>query len=239
LSTPLSFEEELKNAFAPCGFQPSKRQIDNFFEYYTFLDETNKKINLTAITNLTDVIYKHFLDSVIPAKHIPLCSSVADIGSGAGFPGIPLRIMREDLNMTLVESTKKKATFLSSAIDKLNLSKATVVPDRIEVLGKNDIYREKFDIVLARALAPLNVLLEYALPLLKPGGKFIAYKGPNYIEELKAGNVVAEILGGTFIKAEEYSLSDASRVIVMYEKTKTTPKKYPRETKLILKKPLV
>jgi 16S rRNA (guanine527-N7)-methyltransferase len=238
LSAPLSFKEELKKAFAPCGFQPSSLQIDSFFKYYNFLNETNKKINLTAITNVTDVIYKHFLDSVIPAKYIPLCSSVVDIGSGAGFPGIPLKIMREDLYITLVESIKKKATFLNSAIDLLSLNKVTVIPERIEVLGQNDIHREKFDIVLARALAPLNVLLEYALPLLKLGGKFIAYKGPNYIEEFTAGSKAAETLGATFIKAEEYPLSDASRVILIYEKTSGTPEMYPRDTKLILKKPL-
>lgn len=234
----LNFKDILIHAFTSNGFCPSEVQLSKFIKYYENLSTANKLMNLTTITEPSDVIYKHFLDSIIPAKHIPLGSNVADIGSGAGFPGIPLKIMSPDLSITLIESTKKKANFIQSIIDDLNLTDCIVVPDRAEAIGRDEKYRGSFDIVTARALAPLNVLLEYAMPLLKIGGSFISYKGPNYTDEITDAASAAKALGAEFIIAEERSLLDASRLIIIYKKIKEIGSKYPRNTSQIVKKPL-
>lgn len=197
----------------------------------------NEKFNLTSIKNDEEIEVKHFLDSLIGEKFFIKNKKVVEIGSGGGFPSIPLMIYRDDLNFTLVESTGKKCEFLKTVVDSLNL-KGKILNKRAEDLGKDSNYRESFDIVTARAVARLNTLLEYCLPLIKVGGIFIAYKGDSE-EEIKESKNALEILGGKIIKVEEFKLvNENKRTIIVIEKVKETPIKYPRGNGKERSKPL-
>ncbi|MDE5548083.1 MAG: 16S rRNA (guanine(527)-N(7))-methyltransferase RsmG, partial [Clostridia bacterium] len=182
-----------------------QKNKEKFNAFYRLLLEYNARYNLTAITQEKDVLYKHFYDSLAGEAHICNGASVVEVGSGAGFPSMPLKIARDDLSFALVESTGKKCGYLETVVDKLDLSCVKVVNERAEVLGKDKNYREKFDVATARAVARLNILAEYCLPFVKVGGLFIAYKGdsPDEIEEAKKA---FEILGGELEKVEKYEL---------------------------------
>lgn len=210
------------------------------FEIFkNLLLEYNKKYNLTAILDEEGVKIKHFYDSVAPEGLIKEGARVIEIGSGAGFPSIPLKIIRDDLNFTLTESTGKKCDFLNVAVKELNLTGMEVKNCRAEELAHENSYREKYDVAVARAVARLNTLCEYCLPFLKVGGIFIAYKG-NVEEEIKESENALKILGGAMKNCFEYSLpSDgAKRCAVVIKKVKSTPTKYPRGRGLERKKPL-
>ena len=198
--------------------------------------DDNEKFNLTAITERYEVIVKHFVDSLLGAKFFTK-GKLIDIGSGAGFPAIPLIIFNDNLDVTLVEATGKKCTFLNAVIKELDLKNIKVVCDRAEVLGKNPDFREKFDYCSARAVARLNTLAEYCMPFVKVGGYFIPYKG-DVIEELDDGKRAIKILGGKVEKVVEYSLEDAKRSIVLAKKVVSTPNIYPRGNGKERKKPL-
>lgn len=223
------------------GYQHFENQeyLDKFEQFREILTEYNKKCNLTSITQKEEVYIKHFLDSVIPEKLFPLNSKVIEIGSGGGFPSIPLKIVRNDLDFTLVESTGKKCTYLEETVDKLGLEKVKVLNIRAEEGGRMPDLREKFDIAEARAVAPLNSLCEYCMPFVKVGGLFIAYKGADEKEIENSRNAV-EILGGAIENVYSYSLPQDSgkRNIVVIKKIKKTPEKYPRGRGLERKKPL-
>lgn len=197
----------------------------------------NKNVNLTSITEDVDFEIKHIFDSLKGEKYFKNCAKSIEIGSGGGFPSIPLMILREDLEFTLVESVNKKCIFLKEITKKLNLN-AKVINTRCEELAKNSEFREKFDVVTARAVAKLNTLSEYCIPFLKKGGKFVAYKGE--LDELSESLNAINVLGGKFISKEEYSLplEKGNRKIYVIEKVKETPLKYPRGNGKERSKPL-
>lgn len=188
----------------------------------------NNKFNLTAITDEKDIYIKHFLDCVAGDMYFGECVSVVEIGSGGGFPSVPLKLLRDDLSFTLVESTGKKCEYLKAVVDNLKLSCVQVVNGRAEELGKVQKYREKFDVCTARAVARLNTLAEYCLPFVKLGGRFIAYKG-NCTEEIEEAKKAFDILGGETEHVEKYELPNGeTRTLVVVKKVKHTPEKYPR-----------
>ena len=204
------------------------------------LIEWNKKINLTAITEPNEIILKHFVDSLTISKYISDGTRVVDVGTGAGFPGIPLKIYRQDIEITLLDSLQKRINFLDEVIKELNLEKIEIIHSRVEDFGKDKRYREKFDIATSRAVANLATLSEYLLPLVKVGGKVISMKGSLIEEELENSKNAIKILGGKIEKVDEFNLpnSDISRNIVLIDKIKETPNKYPRKAGEPSKKPL-
>lgn len=213
--------------------------IENFEKFKNLLLEYNKKYNLTAICDEKDIYIKHFYDSIYPQKYFFERANVVEIGSGGGFPSIPLKIVREDLNFTLIESTGKKCTFLNTVVDNLNLGSVKILNIRAEDGGRMENLRGKFDFAVARAVARLNVLCEYCMPFVKVGGKFIAYKG-DCAEEIEESENAVKILGGEIEKADSFSLpcDGGKRTVVVIKKVKNTPEKYPRGKGLERKKPL-
>lgn len=218
------------------GFEEYSEKLAYFKE---ILAEFNKKYNLTAINDEKEVYIKHFYDSIKPEKHFPIGAKVVEIGSGAGFPSIPLKIIRDDLNFTLIESTGKKCDFLNYAVDKLGLNGVKILNIRAEDGAKDASLREKFDVATARAVAKLNTLCEYCLPYVKTGGKFIAYKG-DAEEEIKEAANALKTLGGRIETVENYELLEGfgKRAAVVVKKVNKTPEKYPRGRGLERKKPL-
>lgn len=216
-------------------------QIDNYLDlvlnkcsgkfnaFSAYLKEYNKICNLTSIVDDEGIIYKHFLDSIAGEFMFDNGANVVEIGSGGGFPSIPLKIIRDDLKFTLIESTGKKCTFLQSVVDKFSLNCVEVKNMRAEEGAHDKNMREKYDIACARAVARLNVLCEYCLPFVKVGGKFIAYKGVAG-EEIKEAKNALKVLGGAIENVVEYELpKDCSkRTLICIRKVKTTPVRYPR-----------
>ena len=201
---------------------------EKFGQFKNLLLDYNNKFNLTAITDEKEVYIKHFLDSVIGESFFTKNASVVEIGSGGGFPSIPLKLIRDDLHFLLVESTGKKCGYLQTVVDNLNLNNVQVKNARAEDTAREVIYREKFDFAVARAVARLNTLCEYCRPFVKVGGKFIAYKGDNDEEIREAANAI-KILGGELEKAEKYELPDGEkRTLIIIKKVAHTPKQYPR-----------
>lgn len=218
----------------------TEEQLNQFYKYMNLLLEWNKKINLTAITDPNEVILKHFIDSLTINKYIKENSTLADVGTGAGFPGIPLKILRPDLKITLVDSLNKRINFLNEVINKLNLVNIETVHSRIEDFGKDKKYREIFDFVTARAVANLAVLSEYLLPIAKVGGQCVCMKGSSVEEELSNGKNAIKVLGGNIKNIDEFVLpdSDMSRNVIIIDKIKNTPNKYPRKAGIPVKEPL-
>lgn len=216
------------------------KQLSQFYEYMNLLLEWNEKINLTAITEPEEVILKHFIDSLTINKYIEKNKSIADVGTGAGFPGIPLKIYRPDLNVTLVDSLNKRINFLNEVIVKLDLKDINTVHSRIEDFGKDKKYRESFDYVTARAVANLTTLSEYLIPISKVDGKCICMKGNDVKEEIKDSEKAINVLGGKITKVDEFKLpnSDISRNVIIIDKIKNTPSKYPRKAGIPSKEPL-
>ena len=221
-------KDEIAKKFQENNIEINETQLQQFEEYYNLLIEWNNKFNLTAITELDEVIEKHFIDSVLPLKNLNKLK-IIDIGAGAGFPSVPLKIMNPDIELVMVDSVNKKITFLNEVINKLGLKNAKAVHSRVEDLANNPNYREKFDLGVARAVASLNILSEYVLPFVRLGGKFVAYKSVTAEEELKIAKNAIKILGGTLKGVENYSLGENSRVIITINKTLKTPPKYPRD----------
>lgn len=211
---------------------------DAFSAFKDLLLEYNRKYNLTAITDEKEIYVKHFYDSVFAGDFFPLNASVIEIGSGGGFPSVPLKIVRNDLSFTLVECTGKKCEFLRTVVDKLGLNCVKIVNIRAEDGGRIPEMREKFDVATARAVAKLNTLSEYCLPFVKVGGKFIAYKGES--ENIEESENAIKILGGEIESVNDYELpSDfGKRRIIVIKKVAPTPLKYPRGRGLERKKPL-
>lgn len=216
------------------------KQLNQFYEYMNLLLEWNEKINLTAITAPEEIILKHFIDSLTINRYIEQNRSIADVGTGAGFPGIPLKIYRPDLKVTLVDSLNKRINFLNEVIYKLNLKDINTVHSRIEDFGKDKKYREKFDYVTARAVANLATISEYLIPISKIEGKCICMKGNDIKEEIDCSKNAINLLGGKVDKIDRFELpnSDISRNIIIIDKIKNTPNKYPRKAGLPSKEPL-
>ncbi len=227
---------DIKKIFSRFNISISPSQEEQFKKYYSFLVEENDKYNLTAITDENDVIYKHFLDSVLPKDEIGLGTKVIDIGSGAGFPAVPLKIMRPDLQITMVDSLNKRVNFLNALIEMLGLSETEAVHSRAEDFIKGK--REFYDYAVARAVAPLNTLLEYLVPYLKIGGCCIIYKSQKLDEEIEIAKNALKILSVKFVKVLEFEYLGISRKILIAEKTGKTNEKYPRGKNLPKTKPL-
>ena len=217
-----------------------EEQIQKFYKYMELLLGWNEKINLTAIVEPRDVILKHFVDSLTICKELQKNKTLADIGTGAGFPGIPVKILRPDLDITLIDSLNKRVNFLTMVIEALKLEKIIALHGRIEDFGKNKKYREKFDYVTSRAVANLSTLSEYMIPLVKIGGKCICMKGSNIDEELKNAEKAIKTLGGKIEKVDTFLLpdTDMGRNIILIKKEKATPNKYPRKAGTPAKEPI-
>ncbi len=237
-------KEEFKNIFneyaKEINVELNDNKIDKFYKYMNLLLEWNEKINLTAITDYKEIILKHFIDSLTIEKYIKKNSYLVDIGTGAGFPGIPLKIFREDINMVLLDSLNKRINFLNEVCNFLNLENVYAVHSRVEEFAKNKKYREKFDVVTSRAVANLSTLSEYMLPLTKIGGLCICMKGKDVNEELDNAKNAICVLGGTLKGKDEFFINngDISRCIVLLEKEKSTPAKFPRKAGMPSKEPL-
>lgn len=229
---------EIKEVFSKYGFSLSALQIDQFERYYEFLISENKKYNLTAITEKNDVIFKHFLDSCLAEKNIIKNAKIIDIGSGAGFPSIPLKILRPDIKFVLVDSLNKRVNFLNELIKILNLQDVEAVHARAEDYIKDN--REKFDYAVARAVAPLNTLLEYLVPYVKVGGECLIYKSQKLEEEIETSQNALKVLGCKVEKIESFNIDeiDAARKILIIKKCFVTPIKYPRGKNLPKTKPI-
>lgn len=214
-------------------------ELEKFYKYKELLIEWNNKINLTAIVDDIDIINKHFVDSIIINKYINK-EKVIDIGTGAGFPGIPLKIINDKLNVTLLDSLNKRVNFLNIVINELNLDNIEAIHGRAEEVFKNNKYREVYDIATSRAVAQLNVLVEYMLPAVKVGGTCICMKGNNIKEELDKSSKAIKILGGKLERVEEIVIpnTDYKRNIIIITKEKTTSIKYPRKAGIPSKEPI-
>lgn len=232
----------LKQAFAAAGFLLSDEQAAQFEKYYHILLDWNQRMNLTAIEDKEDVVYKHFLDSVLTSKVSgPLAGRrLIDIGTGAGFPGVPLKIMEPSLNVCLFDSLQKRIHFLEHLCSALSLNAITVLHGRAEDYGQQSTYREQFDIATARAVAKLPILAELCLPFVKPGGCFIALKGPEVQQELAESKQALTTLGGQVRTVETIALTQGQyeRNLIVIEKIRPTPKKYPRRAGIPQKTPL-
>ena len=208
-----------------------------FEKYFEELVSYNDKVNLTAITERNDVFTKHFLDSILSIDAIPIGSKIVDVGTGAGFPSLPIKIVRPDVEITMVDSLNKRINFLNMLCEELKI-KSTNVHSRAEDFAKKN--REIFDVAVARAVAKLNTLLEYLLPLVKVGGIVIAYKASNVGEEFMEAEKALEVLGGKVLKSIRFDLPNSygERHLVIIEKIKPTPKEYPRDKNLPKLKPI-
>lgn len=224
-----------KDLFKDCikkfGGDISEEQLLKFSKYSSLLVEWNEKMNLTAVCDPDGISVRHFADSLSPLYyvHFPENSKIIDIGTGAGFPGVPLKIMREDLKLTLMDSLNKRINFLKEVREKTGIDETECIHARAEEYGRKEEYREKFDIGISRAVAQLRVLSEYALPFIKVGGIFIAMKAFDIDEEISLAKEKIRLLGGKIeeIKEVEVPNSDVLRKLVIIRKVKKTDKKYP------------
>lgn len=234
------FFKKLENKANKININLNKEQLEKCYLFMNLLLEWNEKMNLTAIIEPEDIILKHFIDSFTIEKYIKNTKKIIDVGTGAGFPGIPISILQKDINITLLDSLNKRIMFLEDVIQKLQLNKVQAVHARAEEFAKNKLEREQYDISTSRAVAPLNILLEYLLPLIKVGGKCICMKGSN-IEEVEEANNALNLLGGELEKIEKINLpeSDIIHHIIIIKKIKTTPLKYPRKAGIPSKQPII
>ena len=234
----------LKQHLNTLGLSLSPQQAEQFEVYFNMLTEWNEKVNLTAITAPQEVALKHFADSLAPLAVCPKLFdgnvSVIDVGAGAGFPSVPLKIMRPDMSLTLLDSLNKRTVFLDALTDALGLNGVRTVHSRAEDGAHTPELRERFDVCVARAVAPMRVLCEYTLPFVKPHGALLAYKGPSAADELAEAQAALATLGGacsdTFFV--DFNTDEMSRYVVCIKKLKNTPSKYPRTAGTPKKNPL-
>ena len=223
----LKFKEIIENDLKYINLEITDESKENLYKYMNNLIEWNQKINLTAIKNEEEIILKHFVDSIYIKNMVK--GRVLDIGSGAGFPGIPLKLVNSNINLVSIDSVNKKINFQKDTVEKLSLNNIEIIHTRAEDLAQNKDYREQFDFVVSRAVANLSTLSEYMLPFTKIGGKCICMKGPNCLEEIDNAKNAIKLLGGRIEKIEEYKIADGiDRVLVVISKEKSTNKIYPR-----------
>lgn len=236
----MTFAEILAARGAEAQLSFTEEQLAQFTRYYELLVETNKVMNLTAITEPEEVAVKHMVDSLLAYEDGMQGKTLVDVGTGAGFPGVPLKIYCPSLKVTLVDSLGKRLRFLQQVIDELGLKGIRCEHLRAEDAGRSKKHREQYDYVTARAVARLSVLSEYCLPLAKKGGQFIALKGSRFAEEIEEGEEAVKILGGKIISAEPVKLPglDDGRAIIKIAKIKATPAQYPRKAGTPEKQPL-
>lgn len=237
------FSEELKKFAAEIKIELGAEQLEKFEIFYGLVTEWNAKINLTAITEPREFILKHFVDSltVWDEEKFSGVKKIIDVGTGAGFPGIPLKIFRPNLEIVLLDSLSKRVEFLKKVVAQLDLKNVICLHGRAEDFAREKNFREKFDLATSRAVARLNILSEYCLPFVKIGGSFAAMKGKNFLEEISEAENAIKILGGgeiNFVEKNLPTLPDV-RAVIYIEKQKSTPKKFPRSAGTPSKKPLI
>lgn len=234
----MSITKEVLSAYVS-----DEKSLNRFCKYYEMLIEWNEKINLTAIIEEREAALKHFADSISVFRSglIKDGDKIIDVGTGAGFPGLPLKIYNENLSVTLMDSLNKRINFLNEVISKLELSGIETIHSRAEELGKNPLYRESYDIAVSRAVANLATLSELCLPFVKVGGYFISMKGPKATAELEEAKKAIELMGGEYVKTISYALeeTDLNHNLVIIKKISPTPKKYPRNAPKPLKEPIL
>lgn len=220
-------------------FDITDKQIENFYNYMTGIIDWNTKINVTAITEENMFIVKHFIDSLTINKYINSAKSLIDIGTGAGFPGIPLKIMNKNLNVTLIDSVNKKLNVIRDLSAKIDLENLEIIHTRAEDLAQNKKYREKYDIATTRAVSNISTIVEYMLPFVKLDGLAICMKGPNFKDELEDAKKAIDVLGGKVENIESLNVGEElERNIIVIRKVKNTPNKYPRGQSKPLKEPI-
>ncbi len=234
--------ERLQSKAEQLGIRLSEKQLEQFQCYYERLIEKNKVMNLTAITEYEEVVDKHFVDSILlgSVKELSGKKRVIDVGTGAGFPGIPLKIVYPELEITLLDSLNKRVKFLNEVIEELGLTGIQAVHSRAEDLAQDAAHRQQYDICVSRAVANLATLSEYCIPFVKQGGYFISYKSTQIEEELKQAKKAVQVLGGTLEQVETVQIPGTTieRQFVMIRKTGTTPKKFPRKAGTASKTPI-
>lgn len=235
-------KETFQQMLSEKGIDLSPQQLQQFDRYFHLLVEWNERMNLTAITEEEEVYLKHFYDSVTAAFYIDFTKplTVCDVGAGAGFPSLPLKICFPNMHVTIVDSLQKRITFLQHVVDELQLENVSLYHDRAETFAKRKDKRESFDLVTARAVARMSVLSELCLPLVKINGRFVAMKGAQLESELKEGKKAIAMLGGELIENHSFTLpfEESERNIIVIQKVKPTPKKYPRKPGTPNKQPL-
>ena len=238
-------ENTLIDGAQKIGINLNKEQIKKFSQYLELLIQWNQKINLTSLKTPQEIIIKHFLDSIscikVFDKYIDIEGiSIIDVGTGAGFPGIPIKIVYPSISLSLLEARKKKTIFLEKIVEEMNFQRVEILNGRAEAFGKCPDYREKYDIALSRAVASLNTLSEYCLPLVRVGGLFVAQKGRSYREEIDKALKTVQHLGGELIGVENVQIPfiNQERYLLVIKKIKDTPSKYPRKEGLPQKRPL-
>lgn len=238
----MKFYELMKSAAIDANLDLSEYQYEQFIKYMRLLQEWNEKVNLTAITEDEDVIKKHFIDCIKAFKSKPVreAKTIIDVGTGAGFPGIPMAIMNSKTKVTLLDSLNKRVNFLNTVIKELDLKNVTTIHSRAEDGARKSELREKFDVATSRAVANMAVLSEFCMPYVKINGHFIALKGPSIDEELKNANVAIKTLGGELKGLVEVQIEDTDlrHNIVEVKKIKSCPKIYPRKAGSISKDPI-
>lgn len=231
--------EEFKKKFIDNKIDINDKQIENFYNYMIGIIDWNTKINLTAITEENMFIVKHFIDSLTIDKYVKSAKSLIDIGTGAGFPGIPLKIMNENMKVTLIDSVNKKLNVIRDLSSKMDLKNLEIIHTRAEDLAQNKEYRETYDIATTRAVSNISTIVEYMLPFVKLNGLAICMKGPNFKEELEEAKYAIDILGGKIENIESLNVGEElERNIIIIRKVKKTPNKYPRGQSKPLKEPL-
>ncbi|EHI96960.1 Ribosomal RNA small subunit methyltransferase G [Clostridium sp. DL-VIII] len=238
----MDFYDLMAKSAEEVGLQLSKQQYEKFIIYMKLLQEWNEKINLTAIVDDEDVIKKHFIDSIKAFKRneFKTANNLIDVGTGAGFPGLPIAIMKEDIKVTLLDSLNKRINFLNTVISKIGISNVTTIHSRAEDGARNLELRERFDIATSRAVANMSVLSELCLPYVKIGGSFIALKGPSVDQEIQDSMNAIKILGGKLVEVCEVNIenTELKHNLVIVKKIKECAKIYPRKAGLITKNPL-
>lgn len=238
----MNFSEKLKKKMDAVGINLNDKQLDQFEKFYHFLIEKNKVMNLTAITEEDEVIEKHFMDSLTCNRVVDMHAihSMIDIGTGAGFPGIPLKIVYPDISVILLDSLNKRVKFLNEVIDNLELTKIKAIHGRAEDIARLPEYRAQFDLAVSRAVANLNTLSEYCIPFVKVNGFFVSYKAGKGLEEIETSDTCMKALGSKIVQVDEFQLfdDDSQRVLIKIKKCKGTPKQYPRKAGVPSKNPL-
>jgi 16S rRNA (guanine527-N7)-methyltransferase len=234
------FFEKMQEKSREINLKLSVEQLSKFYKYMELLTEWNEKMNLTAIIEPKEIILKHFIDSLTILKEIKDGDKIVDVGTGAGFPGVPLSIMKEKSEITLVDSLNKRLIFLEEVAKELELKNIIIIHSRAEDFGRNNSYREKYDVAVSRAVANLSTLSEYLIPLIKIDGKCVCMKAGNTKEEVKNAQKAINVLGGTIKNIEEFELpqSDIERTIITIVKERNTPNKYPRKAGIPSKEPI-
>ena len=233
------FISELQLKAKSINLELSDKKAELLYEYKNLVIEWNKNINLTAITEDEEFINKHLIDSLTICKYIENKEKkIIDIGTGAGFPGIPLKIVFPELKITLLDSLNKRVGFLNDVIEELNLNDIEAIHGRAEDIARDKAYRASYDIAVSRAVANLSTLSEYCLPFVKIGGKFVSYKSGDCADEVDNAKAAIHLLGGKINKIDEFSYSNNSRSFIVIDKVMNTSSKYPRKAGLPSKKPL-